>query len=165
MFSLYFLCLWGKVTPLWCFFRISLLVQMKPADSALRNCSKETTPTRQNPLRGTAGIPLPPLGKICSLILPKFYAVGQNGTVCLVGDVGLNRNRELFCFGRNGKQCPKKRCPQKPNDTEKHSLNRITTSPRPHLAGTQTALPSVPEPMQGSFAAEPTSRSRCQASP
>ena len=46
-----------------------------------------------------------------------------------------------------------------------HLPRRGKLIPRPHLAGTQTALPSVPVPTRVSFAAEPTSHSRCRAFP
>ena len=103
----------------------------------------------------------------------KIYMAGQNCFVCLIGDVGRNWNRLLFCFGRNGERYDKR-----PNDTARHSLNRIPAPtnplrhgkiplrgtachlprggrliPRPHLAGTQTALPSVPVSTKVTFAA------------
>jgi len=77
----------------------------------------------------------------------------------------------LFCFEENGE-----RLIIKPNNTAKHSLNRMPAPlkpsppfapqmpplpkgrliPYPHLAGTQTALPSVPVPTKVSFAVVPT---------
>jgi hypothetical protein len=44
---------------------------------------------------------------------------------------------------------------QKPNETENDSLNRITIPLPFHLAGTQTALPSVPVPTRVSFVVVP----------
>ncbi len=115
-----------------------------PADSATRNCRK----------------PHPSGARLADSICLDFFSAGPNCTVCLIGDVGRNWNRVLFCFEET-----ENRPHIIPNDTARRSLSKISTLfPRvPHLAGTQTALPSVPEPMQGSFAAEPTSHSRCRA--
>ena len=43
----------------------------------------------------------------------------------------------------------------KPNDTAKHSLSKIALPHPFHLAGTQTALPSVPVPTRVSFVVVP----------
>ena len=44
---------------------------------------------------------------------------------------------------------------KRPNDTARHSLNRKTLPPYFHLAGTQTALPSVPVLTKVTFVAVP----------
>ena len=96
------------------------------------------------------GIPMTPSAKRGLLNLSRFYAAGQNCFVSLVGDVDLNWNRVLFCF-----EWKRKEVSQRPNDTEKHHLNRISLPHTFHLAGTQTALPSVPAPVRVSFAVVP----------
>ena len=75
---------------------------------------------------------------------------GQNCFVGLVGDVVRNRNNVLFCFEKDRERLTIKR-----NNTAKHPLNRITIPLPFHLAGTQTALPSVPVPTRVSFVVVP----------
>ena len=108
-------------------------------------------PPRQIPLCGTAGNPTP-RGKTCSLNLSRAYAAGQNCFVCLIGDVGRKRNRVLFCFGRNGNGAPKGQAILRDIPLSRYPYPLL---PHPHLAGTQTALPSVPVPTKVSFVADP----------
>jgi len=96
------------------------------------------------------GILLTPSVKRGLLNLSRFYAAGQNCFACLVGDVGRKRNRVLFCFEKEHE-----RSRQIPNDSAKHSLDRI---PIPHKPSPPFASQMPPPPRGEANPASPSCR-------